>query len=61
MQVDSFPMVVTSGSWNPRHPALAEAARSCRINRAFALAREHAETTLGIDQMVDEYLKVLLG
>jgi glycosyltransferase involved in cell wall biosynthesis len=47
----------------PDISALAEAATEVLQDqpRFRKLAREQAETRLGIDQMVDEYLKVLLG
>jgi glycosyltransferase involved in cell wall biosynthesis len=47
----------------PDIPALAIAAEEVlQRNEQFrASARKHAETVLGLDKMVDEYLKVLLG
>jgi glycosyltransferase involved in cell wall biosynthesis len=48
---------------SPDVPALAEAAMELLQNqgRFRKAAREHAEKALGLDKMVDEYLKVLLG
>jgi glycosyltransferase involved in cell wall biosynthesis len=47
----------------PDVPALAEAAIEVLQNQPSfrKFARERAESALGVDQMVDEYLKVLLG
>jgi glycosyltransferase involved in cell wall biosynthesis len=46
----------------PAIPALAEAALEILNNQSHfrSAARAHAESALGLDKMVDEYLKVLL-
>jgi glycosyltransferase involved in cell wall biosynthesis len=54
-----------SNSWNiesPDIPALAQAARDILKDqpRFSHAARAHAESALGLDQMVESYLKVLL-
>ena len=54
-----------SNSWNIEHPdipALAQAAYDILKNQSYfsRTARSHAESALGLDQMVDAYLKVLL-
>jgi glycosyltransferase involved in cell wall biosynthesis len=48
---------------SPDVPALADAAVEILQNQPHfrKAAREHAEKALGLDKMVDEYLKVLLG
>jgi len=63
---DSGKVVPYGGdSWRmemPDIPALAEAAAEILENQARfrKAARSHAESALGLDKMVDEYLKVLL-
>jgi glycosyltransferase involved in cell wall biosynthesis len=54
-----------SNSWNIEHPdipALAQAAFDILKNLPHfgLMARSHAESALGLDQMVDAYLKILL-
>lgn len=54
-----------SNSWNIEHPdisVLAQAAHDILKNQPYfsRTARSHAESALGLDQMVDAYLKVLL-
>jgi glycosyltransferase involved in cell wall biosynthesis len=54
-----------SNSWNiepPDIPALSQAAYGILKNQPYfgRSARSHAESALGLDKMVDAYLKVLL-